>query len=136
MKKFFHKIAIEYPIVTILLVVIMISVLYVISEANTVDKYLTLYGTVQHEDRSGIVNLVCDTDYYNGILKNNKAIWYVNLESAVHTAMIEKVTVVGDQCQLAVKIDENVIKNETNGSDVIVKLSYGKESVFKRLISK
>lgn len=137
MKKKMHIIAIEYPFLTILIVVFMLIVLWKICEFCKVDKYYEANAIAKYDEELELymVNLILPLEYYEGIKKNNNVIWYTDLESAVYDAEIYDIINRGSNCEVILKLDSDEYEKEKT-EKVLFKLSYETESVFDRLTSK
>lgn len=137
MKKFMHKISIELPIISVLIVIGVLIGMYFICIANKTDIYLETEGVVNCNEDS--YKVICDVDpkYYDGICKQNKVIWYISLDSAVYDGHVDSVELVDNKCKVIVSIDKDNYNKEKKGLNDLVnlKISYGTETVLKHLLS-
>lgn len=130
MKRIIHKLAIETPVIAILLVTILCCVLIQLCSKTEVDKYLEVQGVTQKSEDILQVTIKVKTEYFDGIKKYNKVIWYEDLDSAVYEGKIINKEEDDGEVLLYIDLGENdVPKNRT----VTLKISYGRESIVKRL---
>lgn len=137
MKKKLHVIAIEYPVVTVLIVVCMIGVLTAICKSNYVDMYYEITSGVVYDDEESsvyIADIKVPKEYYEGIREMNRAIWYTDLEAAVYEATIREITQGSSDCNVMLEVQAD--KYEEEPKDLLVfKISYAQKTVFDRLIT-
>lgn len=136
MKKKLHVIAIEYPAVTVLILICMIGVLTAICKSNYVDMYYEVAAGVVYDEDSTvyIADIKVPKEYYEGIREMNRAIWYTDLEAAVYEATIRKIEQGSSECKVVLEVQAD--KYEEEPKDLLVfKVSYAQETVFDRLIS-
>lgn len=136
LKRIMHKIAIEYPIVTLLLVVAMLLAIYQMSIRNTVNMYIEFTeNEIANIDGNYSVTVTCSKEYYEGVLEHNKVFWYCDLESAIHDGTIEDMYIEGSECFIVVGLDKADVSEE-KGNEIFVKVCYDEESIFSHLIDK
>ena len=137
MNKFLHIIAIEYPIVSVFIVICMVVNIYMLGELNQIDQYIEIKEKIIDIDSSTKIQLMLDETYYRGIKENNKAIWYKDLDSAVYDAKVLNVVKTNGKCQVELVIDpDDVRREQLIDNDIInIKISYSKEKVLKHLLS-
>lgn len=139
-KKIIHIIAIEYPIVTILLVVTMVTGLMLLCNTFTVDKYYEQEGIIvlRKNDGIGTSEMIVPIEYYEGISHHQHVIWYVDLESKVYSGKINSIEVVGDECRIIIETTKKDFENEVGNSNgelkANFKISYSTESILQRLM--
>lgn len=137
MKKFIHKIAIDYPIVSAFIVFMMCYSLYLLSSFNKIDSYVEATGKVVQEKDAYVTSVEVDKAYYDGIKENDKVIWYADLDSAVYSGEMLLAEVSGDKCVVKIKIDGDNLNNEIQDgrNRINVKMSYKRDTVLKHLLS-
>lgn len=137
MRKFMHKISIELPIVSVLIVASMVTGMYFICIASKTDIYLKTEGVVNCENDSYEVIVDVDPSYYDGICEQNKVIWYTSLDSAVYDAHVKSVELLDNACKVIVSMDKDYYNKEMKSPDTLVnlKISYGTETVLKHLLN-
>lgn len=127
MKKLLSKLTIDYPVVSVLSVIVMITLLFVIFENVSIPVYLDYYVETPPDD--GVAVAYVSGDLYEEIAGENNVKYYYSLDEAVNQTKMIDIARTDNQCSITVEI-ENIEK----GRPLTLKICYGQESLLDYLI--
>lgn len=133
MKNVLHTIFIKYPVMSIAIVCVAAVAIYTICTHSSVDRYYETIGEMSYDKKSDCFQICVEVpeSYYEPILENEFAIWYVDLETSVYEAEITD----GARCGKTVKIILNLGNEEecAEGKAATVKLCYGTRTIWDEI---
>lgn len=133
MKNVLHTIFIKYPVMSVAIVCAAAVVIYTICTHNSVDRYYETTGEMSYDKKSGCfqICLKVPESHYEPILENDRAIWYVDLETSVYEAEIID-GVRGDEiAKIILKLENE--EECAEGQMVTVKLCYGTRTIWDEI---
>jgi hypothetical protein len=137
MKKIIHKLAIETPVASILLIVVLCYLLYSLCTKNTIYLYLENQVIPVEDQGKHSIYVPVDEKYIERIDQYRQAIWYRNLESAVYDAEFVDVTYYDHQYFAVFDIKESDYAFEVADQQqkITVKVAFDEESIGKHLFA-
>lgn len=131
MKKLIHKVGIEYPILSILIVLCMCICLYIFTTTFTIMKYEKIAYIVNDYNVISIENI---EENYNNIIKNKKLIFYNEKHTQLDTINIKNI-IKSDRIYLYLE-ETNYSKIFNEDEKITLEIECGEKSILDYLFEK
>ncbi len=133
-RKKIHLITIEYPFMSILIMIIMCIMIISICTFIKIDKYYQIQSKVYYDEtyKSYVSKVDLPYKYFEKVKRQNNMVCYADLESEVYEVKLVKSYMTNNQCKMILKVNSN---NLSKNENLILnfKLSYGTESVLQKI---